>query len=155
MLTQVTLRAMTIVNNVHDVLSIANTPMNQSVCSHVHLQILVIDHELYTGNKRIRRRARQDFQPPVPNWVNSSHSYILIGTCLQIKKIYDRVIKAAALCIFDTVNDCSPKVCLEKGKKHKNYLYTQSKQFLLFCLYLQTIVIKHISIHISLPKIVF
>jgi len=28
MLTQVTLRAMTIVNNVHDVLSIANTPMN-------------------------------------------------------------------------------------------------------------------------------
>ena len=28
-----------------------------------------------------------DVQPPVPNWVNSSHAYILIGTCLYIKNI--------------------------------------------------------------------
>ena len=44
------------------------------------------------------------------------------------------------------------KVCLKKGKKHKNYLYTQSKYFLLFCLCLQTIVAKNISMHISLPN---
>ena len=28
-----------------------------------------------------------DFQPPVPNWVNSSHAYIQIDTCLQIKNM--------------------------------------------------------------------
>ena len=93
-----------------------------------------------------------DVQPPVPNWVNSSHSYILIGTCLQIKKIYDRVVKAAALCIFNSVNDCYLKICSKKGKTYKNYLYTQSKYFLLFCLCLQTNVFKNISMHISLPK---
>jgi len=44
------------------------------------------------------------------------------------------------------------KVCLKKEKKHKNYLYTQCKQFLIICLYLQTIVFKNIAMHISLPK---
>ena len=66
--------------------------------------------------------------------------------------IYDKVVKAAALCIFNSVNDCYLKVCLKEGKKHNNYLYTQSKNILLFCLCLQTIVVKNISMHISLPK---
>ena len=44
------------------------------------------------------------------------------------------------------------KVCLKNEKKHNNYLYTQSKTILLLCLCLQTIVVKNISMHISLPK---
>ena len=40
----------------------------------------------------------------------------------------------------------------KKEKKHKNYLYTQSKNILFFSLCLQTIVVKSISMHISLPK---
>jgi len=44
------------------------------------------------------------------------------------------------------------KSMFKKTKKHKNYLYTPSKYFLLFCLCLQTIVVKNISMHISLPK---
>jgi len=52
------------------------------------------------------------------------------------------------LIVFMTVTQ---KVCLEKGKTHKNYLYIQSKYFRLVCLYLLTIVVKHISVHIYLP----
>ena len=44
------------------------------------------------------------------------------------------------------------KWCLKPSNNHKNYLYTQSEYFLLFCLYLQTIVVNNISMHISLPN---
>ena len=65
-----------------------------------------------------------EFLLPVPTWVNSSHSYILIGTCLLIKKIYDRVVKATALCIFNSVNDCYPKSMFKKRKKSIRTTFT-------------------------------
>jgi len=60
------------------------------------------------------------------------------------QEIYDRVVKAAYLCILIALMTVTQNVCLKKGKKHKNYLYTQSNYFLCFCcLYLQTFVVKN------------
>ena len=40
------------------------------------------------------------------------------------------VVKAAALCIFNRVNERNPKVMLKNIKNHKNFLYNQSEYFL-------------------------
>jgi len=53
---------------------------------------------------------------------------------------------------FNSINDRNPKVMFKKIKNLKNYLYTRSDCFLLFCLYLQSIVVRIIAMHSSLAK---
>jgi len=48
-----------------------------------------------------------------------------------------------------TVNQ---KVCLKKGKKHKNYLYTKSNYFLLFFVYIFKLVLLRIDLCIFLDQ---
>ena len=62
-------------------------------------------------------------------------------------KIFDRVFQAAALRIFNSVNECYPKVCLNKGKKSLRTTFTlKVNSFCYFVIvvicYLQTIVVK-------------
>jgi len=68
---------------------------------------------------------------------------------LKIKKIYDRVVKTAALCIFDKVNDRNPKVMFKNSNKSQKLpLHTVN----IFCYFAYIYKLLLLSISIFLFK---